>query len=78
MFVYELSGSGFEFSCSHLTIHLFEKSAIEFKSTVCSKFYQQSSENYFQTNWRQNYNINYFNNVIDCYQIFVHNDTGII
>ena len=49
------------------TTHLFKESAIELKSTVYGKIYQQSSENQFRTNWRQLFiNINLFNDIDDC------------
>ena len=60
------------------TSQLFEESVIEFKSTICSKFYQQSSENQFQTNWYQLFmNINMFNSivVVSSIRIFVNDDS---
>ena len=62
-----------EWSYQSATTHLFEESAIEFKSTFCSKFYQKSSENQFQTNWCQLFmNINLFNNIADCLFDIIH------
>ena len=47
---------------------LFEEFVIDFKSTFCSKFYQQSSENQFQINWCQLFmNINFFSNNVELF-----------
>ena len=44
------------------------KSAINVKSTFCSKFYQQYSETEFRTNLRQLLtNINLFSNIVNCF-----------
>ena len=46
----------------------FDGSAIEYKSTFCSKLYQQSSENQFGKKWRQLFiNLNLFSNVVNCF-----------
>ena len=54
---------------SHGTsITLCVESAVEFKRIFCSNFYQQSSDNKFQTNWRQCFMyIILFNNIVDCF-----------